>query len=157
MVKNTIYFYICVLSAAPSIMMDDTDDSDDSESPSIEIYPMNTQDFRDEMGGATRRMQLTKDYITGNATFQEGSIVTVIEGTTHKDRKLKIKLDKDTTEKKYRLIKGTDLQLYTFKNEKEVVCLNEKNCQSNSSNSDEDLSIEYEVCTINTYILLVTL
>ena len=37
------------------------------------------------------------------------------------------------------------LQLYTFKNEKEVVCLNEKNCQSNSSNSDEDLSdmIEY--------------
>ena len=60
-----------------------------------------------------------------------------------KDRKLKIKLDKDTTEKKYRLIKETDLQPYTFKNEKEVVCLNEKNCQSNSSNSDEDLSIEY--------------
>ena len=47
--------------------------------------------------------------------------------------------------------------LYIFKNEKEVVCLHEKNCQSNSSNSDEDLSIEYEVCTINTYILLVTL
>ena len=42
-----------------------------------------------------------------------------------------------------RLIKETDLQPYTFKNEKEVVCLNEKNCQSNSSNSDEDLSIEY--------------
>ena len=56
---------------------------------------------------------------------------------------MKIKLDKDTTEKKYRLIKETDLQPYTFKNEKEVVCLNEKNCQSNSSNSDEDLSIEY--------------
>ena len=143
MVKNTIYFYICVLSAAPSIMMDDTDDSDDSESPSIEIYPMNTRDFRDEMGGATRRMQLTKDYVTANATFQAGSIGTVIEGTTRKDKKLKIKLDKDTTEKKYRLIKETDLQPYTFKNEEEVVCLNEKNCQSNSSNSDEDLSIEY--------------
>ena len=57
---------------------------------------------------------------------------------------MKIKLDKDTTEKKYRLIKETDhLQVYTFKNEKEVVCLNEKNYQSNSSNSDEDLSIEY--------------
>ena len=56
---------------------------------------------------------------------------------------LKIKLDKDTKEKKYRLIKETDLQPYTFKNEKEVFCLNEKNCQSNSSNSDEDLSIEY--------------
>ena len=62
-----------------------------------------------------------------------------------KDRKLKIKLDKDTTtEKKYRLIKETDLQLYTFKNEKEVwLSKREKNCQSNSSNSDEDLSIEY--------------
>ena len=59
-------------------------------------------------------------------------------GPTRKDRKLKIKLDKDTTEKKYRLIKETDLQPYTFKNEKEVVCLNEKNCQSNSSNSEED-------------------
>ena len=46
-----------------------------------------------------------------------------------KDRKLKIKLDKDTG-KKYRLIKETNLQPYTFKNEKEVVCLNEKNCQS---------------------------
>ena len=56
-------------------------------------------------------------------------IGTVIEGPTRKDRKLKIKLDKDTTEKKYRLIKETDLQPYTFKNEKEVVCLNEKNCQ----------------------------
>ena len=75
--------------------------------------------------------------------YKKGSIGTVIEETTRKDRKLKIKLDKDTTEKKYRLIKETDLQPYTFKNEKEVVCLNEKNCQSNSSNSDEDLSIEY--------------
>ena len=88
-----------VLSAAPSIMMDDTEDSDDSESPSIEIYPMNTQDFRDEMGGATRRMQLTKDYVTGNETFKAGSIGTVIEGTTRKDRKLKIKLDMNTKEK----------------------------------------------------------
>ena len=50
------------------------------------------------------------------------------------------------------------LQLYTFKNEKEVVCLNEKNCQSNSSNSYADLSIEYSVRSIYTinYILLVT-
>ena len=41
--------------------------------------------------------------------------------------------------------------LYIFKNEKEVVCLHEKNCQSNSSNSDEDLSIymiymHYYIC-----------
>ena len=87
-------------------------------------------------------MQLTKDYVTANATFQAGSIGTVIEGTTRKDRKLKIKLDKDT-EKKYRLIKETNLQLYTFTNGKEVVCLDETNYQSNSSNSEEDLSIEY--------------
>ena len=47
-------------------------------------------------------MQLTKGYVTGNETFKAGSIGTVIEGTTRKDRKLKIKLDKDTTEKKIR-------------------------------------------------------
>ena len=56
-------------------------------------------------------MQLPKDYVTGNETFKAGSIGTVIEGTTRKDRKLKIKLDKDT-EKKYRLIKETFLQPY---------------------------------------------
>ena len=53
---------------------------------------------------------------------------------------MKIKFDKDT--KNYRLIKETDLQAYTLKNEKEVVCLNEKICQSNSSTSDEE-SMEY--------------
>ena len=73
---------------------------------------------------------------------------------TRKDRKLKIKLDKDTTEKKYRLIKETDLQPYTFKNEKEVVCLNEKNCQSNSSNSDKDLSNRILSISYYKYILL---
>ncbi len=43
--------------------------------------------------------------------------------------------------------------LYIFKNEKEVVCLHEKNCQSNSSNSDEDLSIISNIKSIliNTY------
>ncbi len=44
-------------------------------------------------------MQLTKDYVTGNETFKAGSIGAVIEGTTRKDRKLKIKLDMDTKEK----------------------------------------------------------
>ena len=44
-------------------------------------------------------MQLTKDYVTGNETFKAGSIWAVIEGTTRKDRKLKIKLDMDTKEK----------------------------------------------------------
>ena len=51
-------------------------------------------------------MQLTKDYVTGNETFKAGSIGTVIEGTIRKDRKLKIKLDKDTTEKKIQIDKG---------------------------------------------------
>ena len=105
------------------------------------MYTTNTQDFRDEMSDVKRVIQLTRDYTTGSETYKKGSIATLKEEITRKDRKLKIKLDKDT--KKYRLIKETDLQAYTFKNEKEVVCLNEKNCQSNSSNSDEDLSIEY--------------
>ena len=48
--------------------------------------------------------------------------------------------------------------LYIFKNEKEVVCLHEKNCQSNSSNSDEDLSIISNIkSNTNKHILLVTL
>ena len=53
-----------------------------------------------------------------------------------------------------RLIKETDLQPYTFKNEKEVVCLNEKNCQSNSSNSDKDLSNRILSISYYKYILL---
>jgi hypothetical protein len=122
-----------VLRAAPSIMMDEKEESDYSEPPSIEIYPTNTQDFRDETSGAKRVVQLTKDYVTGNETFEKGSIGTVIEETPRKDRKLKIKLDKDT-KKKYRLIRETELQAYTFRNEKDVACLNEpklkKNCQS---------------------------
>ena len=93
------------------------------------------------MSGVERRIQLTNDYTTGGETFEKGSIGTVIGETTRKGRKyLKIKFDKDT--KNYGLIKETDLQAYTFKNEKEVVCLNEKICQSNSSTSDEE-SMEY--------------
>ena len=125
---------------APSMMMDKKEESDYSESPSIEIYPTNNQDFREERSGVKRFVQLTKDYVRGNETFEKGTIGTVIEETTRKDRKLKIKLDKDT--KKYRLIRETDLQAYTFKNEKEVVCRNEpepqKNCQSNSPTSDDE-------------------
>ena len=57
-----------------------------------------------------RAIQLTKDYTTGNETFKQGSRGTVIEATSRKDRKLKVKFNNDT--KKYRLIKGCDLQLY---------------------------------------------
>ena len=38
-----------------------------------------------------RDIQLTKDYTTGNATFKRGSRGTVIEATSRKDRKLKVK------------------------------------------------------------------
>ena len=58
-----------------------------------------------------REIQLTKDYTTGNATFKQGSRGTVIEATSRKDGKLKVKLDNDDT-KTFRLIKQCDLQLY---------------------------------------------
>ena len=58
-----------------------------------------------------REIQLTKDYTTGNATFKQGSRGTVIEATSRKDGKLKVKLDNDNT-KTFRLIKERDLQLY---------------------------------------------
>ena len=56
-------------------------------------------------------MQLTKDYTTGKTTFKQGSRGTVIEATSRKDGKLKVKLDNDNT-KTFRLIKPCDLQLY---------------------------------------------
>ena len=90
-----------VLRPAPSIMTDEKEGSDYSESPSIEIYPMNTQDLRDERSGAKRRMQLTKEYKTGGETFAAGSIGTFIGEITRKGTKyVKIKLDKDTKKKK---------------------------------------------------------
>ena len=41
-----------------------------------------------------RDIQLTKDYTTGNETFKQGSRGTVIEATSRKDRKLKVKFNK---------------------------------------------------------------
>ena len=41
-----------------------------------------------------RDIQLTKDYTTGNATFKQGRRGTVIEATSRKDRKLKVKFNK---------------------------------------------------------------
>ena len=58
-----------------------------------------------------REIQLTKDYTTGNETFKQGSRGTVIEATSRKDGKLKVKLDNDDT-KTFRLIKECDLQFY---------------------------------------------
>ena len=42
--------------------------------------------------------------------LKQGRRGTVIEATSRKDRKWKVKFNNDT--KKYRLIKGCDLQLY---------------------------------------------
>ena len=70
----------------------------------------NIYDIEDEISVVGRVIHLTKDYTTGNETFKKGSIETVIEATSRKDRKWKVKFNNDT--KKYRLIKGCDLQLY---------------------------------------------
>ena len=74
---------------------------------------------------------LPKDYTTGNATFKQGSRGTVIEATSRKDGKLKVKLDNDNT-KTFRLIKECDLQLY------EGVALS-----LNSESQTEEQSFEY--------------
>ena len=55
-----------------------------------------------------RDIQLTKDYTPGNAIFKQGRRGTVIEALSRKDRKWKVKFNNDI--KKYRLIKGCDLQ-----------------------------------------------
>ena len=49
-------------------------------------------------------------YESDYVIFKQGSRGTVIEATSRKDRKLKVKFNNDT--KKYRLINGCDLQLY---------------------------------------------
>ena len=68
--------------------------------------------YMNERSIVGRDIQLTKDYTTGNETFKQESRGTVIEATSRKDRKLKVKFNNDT--KKYRLIKGYDLQLTTL-------------------------------------------
>ena len=67
--------------------------------------------YMNERSIVGRDIQLTKDYTTGNETFKQESRGTVIEATSRKDGKLKVKLDNDDT-KKFRLIKECDLQLY---------------------------------------------
>ena len=75
------------------------------------MYSPNIEETQDEMSIVRRIIQFTKDYTTGNATFKQGSRGTVIEATSRKDGKLKVKLDNDN-EKTFRLIKECDLQLY---------------------------------------------
>ncbi len=70
-----------------------------------------------------------KDYTTGNATFKQGSRGTVIEATSRKDGKLKVKLDNDNT-KTFRLINECDLQLY-------------EGVSFNSQSQTEEQSFEY--------------
>ena len=41
-----------------------------------------------------RDIQLTKDYTTGNATFKQGRRGTVIETTSRKGRRWKVKFNK---------------------------------------------------------------
>ena len=87
----------------------DIEDSEISQSQSsLEMYSPNIEETQDEMSIVGRIIQLTKDYTTGNATFKQGSRGTVIEATSRKDGKLKVKLDNDDT-KTFRLIKECDL------------------------------------------------
>ena len=74
------------------------------------MYSTSIKETEDEMSIVGRDIQLTKDYTTGNAIFKQGRRGTVIEAPSRKDRKWKVKFNNDI--KKYRLIKGCDLQLY---------------------------------------------
>ena len=47
--------------------------------------------YMNERSIVGRDIQLTKDYTTGNETFKQESRGTVIEATSRKDRKLKVK------------------------------------------------------------------
>ena len=110
----------------------DIEDSDNSQlQSSPEMYSLSFKETQDVVSIVGREIQLTKDYTTGNATFKRGSRGTVIEATSRKDGKLKVKLDNDNT-KTFRLIKQCDLQLY------EGVALS-----SNSESQTEEQSFEY--------------
>ncbi len=74
------------------------------------MYSPNIEETQDEMSIVGSIIQLTKDYTTGNVTFKQGSTGTVIEATSRKDGKWKVKLDNDDI-KTFRLIKECDLQL----------------------------------------------
>ena len=59
---------------------------------SIEMYSTSIKEIQDVMSVVGRTILLTKDYTTGNETFKQGSRGTVvIEATSRKDRKLKVK------------------------------------------------------------------
>ena len=130
-----IYAYIyhdnshdVVLQLSHSIA--DIEDSDNSQlQSSPEMYSLSIKETQDVMSIVGREIQLTKDYTTGNATFKQGSRGTVIEATSRKDGKLKVKLDNDNT-KTFRLINECDLQLY-------------EGVSFNSQSQTEEQSFEY--------------
>ena len=90
----------------------DIEDSDNSQvQSSPEMYSLSIKETQNVVSIVGREIQLTKDYTTGKTTFKQGSRGTVIEATSRKDGKLKVKLDNDDT-KTFRLIKECDLQFY---------------------------------------------
>ena len=82
-----------ILQLPPSI--DDIDDNDNSQLPSSpEMYhSLSFKETQDVVSFVGREIQLTKDYTTGNATFKQGSRGTVIDATSRKDRKWKVKFN----------------------------------------------------------------
>ena len=78
----------------------DIEDSDNSQvQSSPEMYSLSFKENQNVVSIVGREIQLTKDYTTGNATFNQGSRGTVIEAISRKDGKLKVKLDNDDTKK----------------------------------------------------------
>ena len=105
-----IILHDVVLQLSHSIA--DIEDSDNSQlQSSPEMYSLSFKETQNVVSIVGREIQLTKDYTTGNETFKQGSRGTVIEATSRKDGKLKVKLDNDDT-KTFRLIKECDLQFY---------------------------------------------
>ena len=76
--------------------IEDSEKNSQSRS-SLEMYSLSMKETQDEMSIVGSDIQLTKDYTTGNATFKQGNRGTVIEATSRKDGKLKVKLDNDDT------------------------------------------------------------
>ena len=118
MSKRTFYIYIYTFSPemyslsfkeTQDVDLEDSDNSQLQSSP--EMYSLSFKETQNVVSIVGREIQLTKDYTTGNATFKQGSRGTVIEATSRKDGKLKVKLDNDDT-KTFRLIKECDLQFY---------------------------------------------
>ena len=88
-----MYGHIYIISY--DVVIYTSENSQSQSSMHIEMYSMirvlNT--IRMKWVFVGRDIQLMKDYTTGNATFKQGSRGTVIDATSRKDRKWKVKFN----------------------------------------------------------------